>query len=407
MTIVSLEALIFGLGRLADAATDAGHRLVLLAGNRSLYRHELSRLGPDDVEVIDVDTRDVEACGKVLAGIDDLAALVSTTDTWSLPGVELADRFGLPSLGSDTIRTLRDKAAVRNLLRDAGLSRAGALRVERDAGAIERAAAEIGYPLIVKDSAGTASRSVWLVRDDEELRRAAREAPHAALLGSHLAAEPYFPGPVYSAETVTWHGETRLLGLSIHVHTPEPRRREELVTFPVAYPDGDQAEIGQWIGRVLDTVGFTEGVAHTELALTPDGPEVIEVNARMAGVLIAEMMCRSFAVNVYDAVVDAALGRRPRLLDTPLNARCGFGMAFLHPDSPGVFAGWRGTERLPTFPGGPELFACAQPGDRIVQLEDQRGCTALLLAEGETAELGLYNVLAAAGTLTHDMRPLT
>ena len=46
MTIAALEALTFGLGRLAEAADSAGHRLCLLTGDRAVYRHELAHLDP-------------------------------------------------------------------------------------------------------------------------------------------------------------------------------------------------------------------------------------------------------------------------------------------------------------------------------------------------------------------------
>ncbi|GLW11462.1 hypothetical protein Misp01_65900 [Microtetraspora sp. NBRC 13810] len=260
--------------------------------------------------------------------------------------------------------------------------------------------------MIVKDSAGTSSRSVWLIRDDAELDRAARQVGDATLLGRHLVAEPYFPGPVYSAETVSWEGVTRLLGVAVHLHTPEPVRREEAVAFPVAFPQAELNSLETWIGEVLGAAGFSSGLAHTEFAHTPDGPEVVEINGRIAGAVIGEMMCRALRVNVYTAVIDAALGRWPRLLDAPLATGRGYGMTFLHPPAPGRLAGWRGPERLPLFPGSPEFFPTARAGDPIVHLADQRGCTALVMAEGATAELGLYHSLAAAGTVTHDMRPL-
>ncbi|MDG4795658.1 ATP-grasp domain-containing protein [Micromonospora sp. WMMD1082] len=406
MTIVLLEALAFGLARLCDAAVEAGHRLCLLTGNRSVYAYELDRLGPQDLEVIDVDTTDVDACAAILDRVPDLAGLVNSTDIWMLPGAYLAERYGLATFGLQVARTLRDKAQVRTLLHRAGLSRANATRVNATAEAVSDAATAIGYPMILKDSAGTSSRSVWLLRDDAERDRAAREAADATLLGWHLVAEPYFPGPVYSAETVSWQGHTRLLGIAVHIHTPEPVRREEAVAFPVAVPRAELDRLETWIGEVLAAVGFTDGVAHTEFAHTPDGPEVVEINGRIAGAVIGEMMCRSLGVNVYTAVVDVALRRRPRLLDATLTSGRGYGMTFLHPPAAGRLAGWHGLERLPLFPGSPEFFPTAQIGDRIIHLADQRGCTALVMAEGPTAEVGLYHSLAAAGTVTHDMRPL-
>ena len=407
MTVVLLEALTFGLGRLSDATSRAGHRLVLLTGNRPIYSYELSRLGPDDITVVDVDTTDVAACDAALRAIPDLAGLINSTDTWARPGAELAERFGLPTVGAETVRTLRDKGVVRRLLHQDGLSRAPAITVERTPDAVADAARTLRMPFILKDSAGTSSRAVWLVRDERELRRASAAVLDAQLFG-HLIAEPYFPGFVYSAETLTWNGRTRLLGLGSHVLTPEPLRREEAVAFPVAMPDDDVVELEKWISRVLATVGFSQGVAHTELALTVDGPEVIEINGRIGGALIGEAMCRSLGTDVYEAMVSVALGERPRLLDDDLvpGAGPGMAMAFLHPARPGLLRGWEGLDRLPAFPGNPEWYPAKSPGDRMEHLADQRGCTGFVLAEGPSTEVALYNALTAAGTVTHRMEPL-
>jgi biotin carboxylase len=404
VTVVLLEALSFGLGRLSDAAAKAGHRLCLLTGDRSLYTHELGRLGPDRLQVLDVDTTDVDACEAALRDIADLAGLVSSTDTWAIPGAELALRLGLPGPELDTVRTLRDKGAVRSLLHRAGLSRAPATRLTPSPDA-EALAGAAGFPLIVKDSAGTSSRAVWLAHDRAELDAALADAAGTPLKG-HLVAEPYVPGPLYSAETVTWQGRTRLLGVSNRILSPEPARREEAAAFPVALPGGTRDQLEGWIRRVLGAVGHDRGFAHTELVLTDDGPELVEVNARIGGAVIGEAMCRALGTNVHAAMVDIALGEEPQLLHETLQPGQGAAMVRLFPARAGALTGWSGVERLATMPGSPEWFPTARPGDRVEHLTDQRGCTGIVLAEGATAELALHNALAAAGTVTPLVTPL-
>ncbi|MGM1060684.1 ATP-grasp domain-containing protein [Saccharothrix sp. Mg75] len=392
MTVVLLEALTFGLGRLADAARTAGHDLVLLTGDRTIYRHELSRCG-DHVRVVDIDTTDVTACERALRDIPDLAGLISSTDTWALPGADLAERLGLPGPAPEAVRVLRDKAAVRARLHAHGLSRTGPL----DPTTTEE------FPLVVKDSAGTSSRAVWLCRTAAERDAALREAADTPLKG-RLTAEPYFEGPLYSAETITWQGETRLLGVLSRVLSPEPARREEASAFPVAFPDADLAGLGDWIGRVLKAAGHESGFAHTEFVLTTAGPEVVEINARIGGALVGEALCRALGVNAYDAMVRIALGERPDLLDGATGGGTATGFVALYPREAGVLEGWTGLERLPGLPGAPEWYPTASPGDLLEHLADQRCCTGIVLAEGPTAELALHRAQAAAGGITPQVR---
>ncbi|MDT0346429.1 hypothetical protein RM590_28165 [Streptomyces sp. DSM 44938] len=55
----------------------------------------------------------------------------------------------------------------------------------------------IGLPAVLKDTTGTSSRGVWLVRDEGALRAALTAASHTPLKG-RLFAEPLASGPLYS-----------------------------------------------------------------------------------------------------------------------------------------------------------------------------------------------------------------
>ncbi|WP_371599062.1 ATP-grasp domain-containing protein [Streptomyces sp. NBC_00564] len=398
MTIAALEALTFGLGRLIEAADNAGHRLCLLTGDRDVYRHELDRLDPTALDIVDLDTTDEAACAAALAALPDLRGLINSTDTWSVPGADLAAKLGLPGPDPSAVRQLRDKSRVRNLLHDRGLSRGGALADPSSASQILRV---IGLPAVLKDSAGTSSRNVWPVRDEHQLRTALAEAAERPFNG-RLFAEPFFSGPVYSAETLSWEGETKLLGVLSRQMSPEPSVREEAAAFPVVLPRPELGLIQDWVARVLAAAGHDSGFAHVEFVLTTEGPELVEINRRIGGALVGEALCRALRTNVYDAMVDTALGRRPALLDTPAADHTpGPATAFVlvYPHRPGTLTGWTGLDGLSAFPGSPEWYPTAVPGRRVEHLADQRGCTGIVLAEAATAELALHRALSAAGSV--------
>ncbi|MCF3124247.1 ATP-grasp domain-containing protein [Streptomyces arenae] len=407
MTIAALEALTFGLGRLIDAAAHAGHRLCLLTGDRDVYRHELEQLPPGALDIVDVDTTDDAACATALAAVPDLRGLINSTDTWSVPGAELAAKFGLPGPDPDAVRLLRDKSRVRALLHERGLSRSRALAVPADPSSAAEILREIGLPAVLKDSAGTSSRNVWPVRDQRQLRAALAEAAQRPFNG-RLFAERFFSGPVYSAEALSWDGETRLLGVLSRQLSPEPSVREEAAAFPVAFSAPELERIEEWVGRVLDTAGHDRGFTHVEYVLTCDGPELVEINRRIGGALVGEALCRSLCANVYDAMVEVALGRRPALLDAvPDGSARGpaTGFVLVYADRAGTLTGWTGLEGLSAFPGAPEWYPTAVPGRRVEHLNDQRGCTGIVLAEADTAELALHRALSVAGSIRPVVAP--
>lgn len=400
MTIAALESLSFGLERLALSAAVAGHRLALLTGDRSYYRHELATMPEGVLDIVDVDTTDPVAVRRALAGLPDLAGLVNITDTWSVPAADLAAELGLPGPDPADVRVLRDKSVVRRRLHAAGLSR---ILPATHPGMVR-------LPAVLKDSAGTSSQGVWIVHDETELRAALAEAAAGGTrLKGRLFAEPFLPGPLYSAETLSWKGETRLLGVSSRHTSRTPAVREESAAFPVGLPPGRHETLARWVADVLAAAGHDQGFAHVEFVDTAHGPELVEINRRIGGALIAEALCRALGTDVYDAVIEGALGLRPTLMDGPLVAPfTGPAVAFVlvYPDRPGTLTGWRGLEHLAAFPGNAEWFPVRAPGDVVRDIGDQRGCTGMVLAEAETAELAQHRAWSAATTVRPLMGPL-
>jgi biotin carboxylase len=410
MTIAALEALSFGLGRTARAARAAGHRFVLLTGDRSVYRHELAT--ESGVDVIDVDTFDPEAVRRALASLTDLAGLINTTDTWSAPAADLAQELGLPGPDPEAVKLLRDKARVRQTLHRAGLSAGTSVVLEPRADSAELVRVGVGLPAVLKVSAGTSSRDVWIVHDEEALAASLAEAEERAQapggqgLNGRLFAEPFLAGPLYSAETLSWQGHTRLLGVLSRQTSRRPAVREEAAAFPVALPADELATIERWVADVLAAAGHDQGFAHVEFVLTRRGPELVEINRRIGGALVAEAMCRTLDVNVYEALVDVTLGRRPRLLDAQLRPT-GPAVAFVlvYADEPGVLEGWAGLEGLNAFPGDVSWYPVRAPGDAVDHVGDQRGCTGMVLAQAPTAELAQHRAWSAATTVRPVMKP--
>ncbi|MFD3612706.1 ATP-grasp domain-containing protein [Streptomyces atroolivaceus] len=399
MSVVCLESLTFGLRHLVSAADALGERLLLLTRDPSYYAYELERLPDGALDVVTTDTFDTEGVADVLRGTPGLRGLISSTDTWTLVGAELTERLGLPGLDPAVLRLARDKAAVRDRLYEAGLSRGRAV----DPGASpaelrESLLKEAGLPAVVKDTAGTGSQNVWLVRDEPELDAVLAEAAGRSLMG-RLFAEPYFGGPVYSAETLSWQGRTRLLGVSSRLMSREPRFREEITAFPVGFPDEQRVSLERWLGDVLAAIGYTDRFAHVEFVLTAAGPEVVEVNPRIGGALVGEGMCRALGYNVYEAMIEAALGRRPRLMDAALPGGPAVAFVLSYPDAPGVLTEVGGLDRLAGLPGAPAWYPVKRVGDPVEHLSDSRGYAGIVYAEAETAELATHRAVAAANAV--------
>lgn len=398
--IAAVEAPNFGIDHLAAAARRRGHELVLLTADRSRYLHELAQAEPGTVTVVDVDTDDADRMLAVLRTLPEVAGILRMVDTVSDQALQVARELGLPHSDPTATALLRDKGGFRDHLLRHGLSRARSHVFDPATATTDDLVPSVDFPCVVKDVAGAGSRNVWLVRDKEELADVLETARRSTSLhGRHLTAETYLVGPMYSAETLTWDGQTRLLGVSSRTLSPEPHFREESASFPVALPDALEAEIREHVSQVLASVGYRHGFTHTEFIRTADGLEIVEVNPRLGGVVIGEFIRRAAGFDVHQALVEMALGERPALMDTLPALPTGAAAVGLYAPEPGVVASVDGAATLANHPGSPELYPVQDRGVRIVTTTDQRGLVAVVMAEGETAELALHHAWSAAGKI--------
>ena len=398
MNIIALEALTFGLGHLVSAARKHNCHITLLTRDRSVYTHELSQLGSEAIKVVEVDTFNNEDVVAAIRREGEVAGILSTTDTWSFHCLEVSEKLGLRRQDPYVIGLVRDKYRLRNRLHQEGLSSCASKLVnprDYDSGVITDG---VKYPCIVKDTAGTGSQYVWIAYDEIDLLTILDHAATQNLRGL-LTIEPFFSGTLYSLETLSWEGETRLIAVTSRVISPEPLFREEAFSSPVHFIDEQKALVEAWIQKVLTCIGYRNGFAHTEFMITDNGFEVIEINPRLGGVQIGEALCRSFGINVYEAWIEMALNKRPSLMEMPLKEGKGIGQIIIYAGEEGIFSHVEGLERLEKHPGKPVFYPTAFKGKQIETVEDQRASIGILLAEGESSETALLNVYAARNKL--------
>ncbi|WP_269859324.1 ATP-grasp domain-containing protein [Streptomyces sp. RPT161] len=199
---------------------------------------------------------------------------------------QLARDLGLPGEAVETVALLRDKAAVRDRLTRAGL---GTLRWRRAEGIADGldAAAAIGYPVVVKPLSGYASIGVtvaWTPQEAERALAAALQAPG----GARALVEEYAVGRHVSAELLVRDGRPILLGFAERLPTRPGTTAELGGHFPASFEGRGAAR--RFALDVVSALGVRDSPLHIEMLITPTGPELIEVNGRIAGHVVTRQM---------------------------------------------------------------------------------------------------------------------
>ncbi|MFC4894070.1 ATP-grasp domain-containing protein [Streptosporangium amethystogenes subsp. fukuiense] len=157
--------------------------------------------------------------------------------------------------------------------------------------------------------------------------------------------EEVLTGPEISVESITFEGETSIIGITDKSLAGEPWFVESGHMFPAALDPGTARSAREAALSALAAVGLDHGVAHTELKLTPDGPRVVEINPRPAGNQITELVRRVTGVDIPMAYAQLALGERPRPAPADTGVRSA-AIAFLLSRRPGTLSAIHGTGRL-------------------------------------------------------------
>lgn len=283
----------------------------------------------------------------------------------------VAAALGLPGNPPEAVDTARSKVRTRDLSARLGLPTPKAVRV-RSLDELFAAAAEVGFPAVVKPEFGAAAMGVVRVDGLESLPgvyklvRGVVTPEHDEIFraGSDLLLEEYLDGVEFDVDLVLQDGGCVFSSVSQNWPTAEPSFQETGLHLP---PDHDKRAVRKLVDLSVQTVqsfGFRRGVLHVEGKCTSRGPRVIEVNARMGGARIHQMVEAVWGVDLIEAQLRSCLDLAQAL--TPSRRpRCAVVNAIVHAPATGRLAELPFAQVVPEPGMGVELDIFGQIGQEV------------------------------------------
>ncbi|MGW5049850.1 ATP-grasp domain-containing protein [Actinokineospora sp. NPDC004072] len=238
------------------------------------------------------------AASVVCTGVDDaagMAALAAHRPGAVVAGSEvavplvdaLAERFGLPGNGTGGSTARRDKFRMIEAVRAAGL-RCARQATATDPGAAASWADRAGYPVVVKPLDSASTQNVVVCNGPDRVRAAAAEILGATTMfgkqNQAVLVQTYLPGTEYIVDTVSRDGRRFVCGVWEYEKSTSgagrPLYDRDVLMDPDAAP---VPELVAYVDAALDALGIRHGPAHAEVIMTPDGPALVEVGARLNG----------------------------------------------------------------------------------------------------------------------------
>lgn len=399
-----IESNTTGTGRIfARTAADNGFRVALLTADASRY----SYANEEWLCLFHVNTSDesslINVC-RSLAADGGLIGITSSSEYFIGIAASLAKRFGLPGPLPEAIDECRNKWRQRLCLQKAAIGIPSFHQVDSIAAALD-AAKEIGFPVVVKPVMGSGSTGVKLCRNKDEVTlqvtRLLRQQKNerGLLIPQQVLVEELLQGPEFSVETFG----TKIIGITRkHLGDP-PNFIETGHDFPaVMLSSSEKQAITETVRASLRALSLEWGPSHVELRLTSEGPKIIEVNPRLAGGLIPELVRLACGIDLILQTIRIVAGLSSNLEETQSRYAS---IRFILPEFGGRLTNVQGIDIAKQIPAVVDLQLYCQPGDRVSSYGDFRDRIGHVIAWSETAISAIDAVERASNAVGLTVEP--
>lgn len=290
---------------------------------------------------------DEEALSKAVRAVQDrvwVDRLEATIEAHIMPVAKVREATGIPGTSVQTAWLCRDKPAMKEALRKAGVPCAQSTRAESPQDARDFAAA-VGYPLIIKPPAGAGASGTHRVDNDAELTRVIETSGLAA--GLAVAIEEFIEGHEGFIDTLTINGEVAHEFIThYYPNVLEAMRTRWISPQMVATNRIDEAgyqEVRQMARTVIEILDIGTSATHMEWFFGPKGLKFSEIGCRPPGVGQWDVYNAANEMDLYYEWANALTHGR---VATSPSRRYSAGMIALRPDCDGRVAGYSGVDEI-------------------------------------------------------------
>jgi hypothetical protein len=270
--------------------------------------------------------------------------LEATVEAHILPVAKVREAAGIPGTSVETAYLCRDKPAMKEALRAAGVPCAQSTGVDSVAEAKQFARA-VGFPLIVKPRGGAGAAGTSRVDDEAELERALVE--HRVDHGGEAALEEFVEGHEGFFDTLTLGGKI-VCGFICHYYPGvlEAMRHRwispYLITTNRVHTEsyGEVWDMGK---RVIGALGIETSATHQEWFFGPKGLRFSEIGCRPPGVLTWDLYSAANDFDLYREWAHVIVHGTP---SAQPSRRYSAALINFRPDRDGRIAGYSGLEEV-------------------------------------------------------------
>jgi biotin carboxylase len=325
-----------------------------------------------------------------LVDAERVDGLVSPGSDWPVAiAARIAERLALPHpISPHTAVLATSKLRQRERFAEAGVPQPRHA-VVHTAGEAVGAAAEIGFPVVVKAPDRQGQKGLTLVREPARLADAVEHALSAARSGICLL-EQLVDGPEVTVNAFLADGVFTPLTVTDRLVAEPPAFGVALAHVWPAEHAESAVDAARAAAAALE---IRDGPVYVQVRLGPSGAQVVELAARVGGGHDAELCRAALGVDLNDLTIAAALGE-PLAPPRPEPQSGGACVRFVVAP-PGILEAVEGIEEAEAVTGVEWVRSYREPGYRLVPLRRGADRAGAILATGDSPADALARADAA------------
>lgn len=270
--------------------------------------------------------------------------LEATVEAHISAAAAVREASGIPGTSVRTAYLCRDKPAMKETLRNAGIACAQSTRATTPAEARDFAAA-VGFPLIIKPPAGAGAAGTYRVRDAATLEQVIVESGLAA--GQEMAIEEFIEGHEGFIDTITIDGKVVHEFVTHYYPNVLEAMRERWISPQMVATNRIDApgytEVREMTRAVIKALNIGTSATHMEWFFGPKGLKFSEIGCRPPGVCHWDVYNAANEFDIYYEWAAAIVHGRPAAQPS---RRYAAGMIALRPDRDGRISGYSGVQEI-------------------------------------------------------------
>lgn len=268
----------------------------------------------------------------------------ATVEAHILPAARVRERCGIPGVAARTAYLCRDKVAMKEVLREAGVPTAAAAGISSHREAVQFVQM-FGFPVIIKPRDGAGASGTFRADDVLELERVSSASGLSD--GASVAIEEFVSGHEAFYDTLTVEGEVTHDFIShYYPNVLEAMRTRWISPQIIATNRMDEPhyrEVREMGQKVISALGISTAATHMEWFFGPKGLRFSEIGCRPPGVGQWDSYC---AANEFDLYREWALSVCHHQVGQVPSRAYSCGIIALRPDQDGRISHYEGLDAV-------------------------------------------------------------